>query len=121
MRRRKVAEKRSRDSIKRGPGKTVSNGAKDSLFFGILALVLPALSLALIWFVSLDKDYAVLVFAGAVGLSVPVSIVTSLWALRRGSSTKAWVGLIFGLLATCIYVIGGLGFFFLLASVLRQD
>src|SRR6516225_4923365 len=36
MRRRKVAEKRSRDSIKRGPGKTVSNGAKDSDFVGFL-------------------------------------------------------------------------------------
>jgi hypothetical protein len=98
---------------------------KHAFLFGILALFLPALSLVLIWFVSLDKDYAFLVYAGTVALSVPPSIITGVWALWRAGSTKdrgqAWTGLILGLLATCIYVIGGLAFCLLLTSVLRHD
>jgi hypothetical protein len=96
--------------------------AKHAFRFGLLALFLPALSLVIIWFLSLDKDYAFLVFAGTVALTVPASIITGVWALwRAGSSQQAWAGLILGLVATCIYVIGGLAFFFLLASVLRHD
>jgi hypothetical protein len=96
--------------------------AKHAFLFGLLALFLPALSLVLIWFVSLDKDYAFLVFAGTVALTGPLSIITGIWALfRAGSSRQAWAGLILGLLATCLYVSGGLAFFLLLASVLRHD
>lgn len=95
---------------------------KHAFVFGILALFLPALGLVIIWSVSLDKDYAFLVFAGTVALSVPPSIITGVWALwRAGSSRQAWAGLILGLLATCLYVIGGLAFFLLLASALRHD
>jgi hypothetical protein len=95
---------------------------KQAFLFGILALFLPALSLVVIWFVSLDKDYAFLVFAGTVALTVPSSITTGVWALwRADSSRQAWTGLILGLLATCVYIIGGLAFFLLLALVLRHD
>ena len=87
---------------------------KLAFLFGILALFLPVLSLVTIWFVSLDKDYAILVFAGTVALTVPSSIITGVWALwRAGSSKDRWqacAGLILGLLATCFYVIGGLAY-----------
>src|SRR5262249_22670883 len=92
---------------------------KHALIFGILALFLPALSLVLIWFVNLDKDYAFLVFAGTIALTAPPSIITGVWVLRRAGTCKdrwqGWGGLILGLAATCIYVIGGLAFFLLLA------
>jgi hypothetical protein len=95
------------------------------LFLGILAMIVPATAIGLLWIVSSDKDYGFLLYAASVVLGVPPALVSSVLALRgigpSKSRRQAWAGLILGLLAMCIYVIGGLGFFFLLRSILRHD
>ncbi len=95
------------------------------LFWGILALVLPAITALILWAVSLDKDYGLLLFAATVALVVPPALVAGIVALWKSSLShrrrQAWVGLFLGLLATVLYVGGGVGFYLLLSSVLRHD
>ena len=99
--------------------------AKAALLMGITALVLPALCVMVLWIVSPDKDYGFLVYGATVTLAVPPALLTGAlasWrALPSRSRWQAWAGLILALLATCIYVLGGVAFFFLLSSVLRHD
>ena len=95
------------------------------LFWGIMALVLPAITTLTLWVVSLDKDSGLLLYVATVGLVVPLALIAGVVALRTTSSSQrrrqAWAGLILGLLAAGVYVVVGLGFYLLLSSVLRHD
>jgi phosphoglycerol transferase MdoB-like AlkP superfamily enzyme len=101
---------------------------KTALVFGILAMVLPGLSLVVIWMANLDIDYGLVLYGATVALAVPTSLLTgllALWNTRHATKWsdrwQAWAGLVLGLLATFIYVLGGLAFLVLLDSVLRHD
>jgi len=95
------------------------------MFWGIVALVRPAITVLALWIVSLDKDYGLLLFAATVALVVPPALLASVMGLRGAGSSahrrQAWTGLILALLAACLYVGGGLGFYVFLASLLRHD
>ena len=86
------------------------------LMLGILALLLPAISVGVIWLVSLDKDYALLVYGANFAFGVSPSLVAGILALRPGvPSGRRWqarMSLLLGLLPARVYVLGGLAFFF---------
>ena len=98
---------------------------KSPLFWGIVALILPAITALSLWIVSLDKDDGFLLFAATVALVLPPALVAGIVALREARSSahrrQAWAGLVLGLLAACLYGVGGIGFYVLLSSVLRHD
>jgi hypothetical protein len=107
-------------------GRTVrSSTANFALLFGMAALVFPAVGIAVIWFLSLDKDYAFLLYIGTVALAIPPGLIAGIQGCRRAATSgDRWLarsGLMLGLVAVCAYLLGGIGYLFLVYSVLRHD